>query len=68
MVEFIAHGAASGELDLDGPHRAGTIFFTTVQGIVTLVNGGLASAQELDELVELAVEQFLRGARRTTAT
>ena len=44
-------------------YRAGIVLLATVQGIATLINGGMVEAERLDELVDAAVEQFLRGNR-----
>ena len=39
------------------------MLLATVQGIATLINGGMVETERLDELVDAAVEQFLRGNR-----
>ncbi|MET8127048.1 hypothetical protein [Streptomyces sp. NPDC005231] len=43
--------------------RIGIILCATVQGITTMINSDMIDPGLLDELVEIAVEQFLRGAR-----
>jgi AcrR family transcriptional regulator len=63
MVELIVEGQASGALEAGDPERIGIILFATAQGITTMVNGGMIQASLLDELIETAVWQFLRGAR-----
>ena len=66
MVELIEEGQEHGALEPGDPERLGTILYATVQGIVTMVNGNMIDAEKLDDLVETAVEQFLRGARPRT--
>ncbi|MET8535083.1 hypothetical protein ABZV67_24960 [Streptomyces sp. NPDC005065] len=43
--------------------RIGIILCATVQGITTMINSDMIDPGLLDELVEIALEQFLRGAR-----
>lgn len=68
VFELIAEGQDAGVLEAGDLYQVGTILFATIQGIVTFVNGGLVPPEMLDELVETAVEQFLRGSRRTVST
>ncbi|TDQ46098.1 TetR/AcrR family transcriptional regulator [Actinorugispora endophytica] len=63
MVELIKEGQEHGVLERGDTERIGIILYATVQGITTMVNGGMVDAEKLDELVEAAVEHFLRGAR-----
>ena len=45
-----------------GPHEEiGLILYATINGLTTLVNSGLVDAERLDELIDTAVHQFLRG-------
>lgn len=63
MVELIKEGQRLGVLEPGDPERIGVILFATVQGITTMVNGELIHPDLLDDLIETAVRQFLRGAR-----
>jgi AcrR family transcriptional regulator len=63
MVELIVEGQDSGALEAGDPEKIGIILFATVQGITTMVNGGMVHPTLLDELIQTAVRQFLRGAR-----
>ena len=63
MRELILQGQALGELQAGEPEQFGIVLFATLQGIATLINGGVVKPELLDGLVETAVEQFLRGAR-----
>lgn len=58
---LIEQGRAEGLLAADTSEQAGIVLLATVQGIATLINGGMVEAARLDELVDAAVEQFLRG-------
>ena len=60
---LIEQGQAEGLLAAGTSSRAGIVLLATVQGIATLINGGMVEAERLDELVDAAVEQFLRGNR-----
>jgi AcrR family transcriptional regulator len=60
---LIEQGRAEGLLAADTSEQAGIVLLATVQGIATLINGGMVEAARLDELVDAAVEQFLRGNR-----
>jgi AcrR family transcriptional regulator len=63
MEELITDGQAQGELEQGDPERIGLVLFATLQGIASIINGGLVPAELLDGLVDAAVEQFLRGSR-----
>jgi AcrR family transcriptional regulator len=60
---LIEQGRAEGLLAADTSSQAGIVLLATVQGIATLINGGMVEVARLDELVDAAVEQFLRGNR-----
>ncbi|MEU8198379.1 TetR/AcrR family transcriptional regulator [Microbispora amethystogenes] len=64
MHGLIEQGQAQGVLEPGDPQRAGIVLFATLQGIATLVNGGLVAPELLDGIVETAVDQFIRGSRR----
>jgi AcrR family transcriptional regulator len=63
MNELIIQGQAQGALQSGDPERIGIILFATLQGIASMINGNIIRPALLDELVETAAEQFLRGAR-----
>src|SRR5699024_6915151 len=64
LPHLIEQGRAEGLLAADTSSEVGIVLLATVQGIATLINGGMVEAARLDELVDAAVEQFLRGNRR----
>lgn len=61
MLELIEQGQADGILEPGDPERVGLVLFATIQGIATLVTGGIVQADEADELVADATAYFLRG-------
>jgi AcrR family transcriptional regulator len=63
MLELIEQGQADGILEPGDPERVGLVLFATIQGIATLVTGGIVPADEADELVADATAYFLRGSR-----
>ena len=63
MLELIEQGQADGILEPGDPERVGLVLFATIQGIATLVTGGIVQAGEADELVADATAYFLRGSR-----
>nr|WP_281360229.1 TetR/AcrR family transcriptional regulator [Isoptericola halotolerans] len=63
MYEQIAQGQAAGELAPGDVEQLGIVLFATMQGIATLINGDMVKPELLDDLVDRAVEQFVRGAR-----
>ncbi|OLT30577.1 hypothetical protein BJF79_38550 [Actinomadura sp. CNU-125] len=63
MSGLIAEGQEQGTLRAGDPERVGLVLFATVQGIASLINGDLVDPALLDELVETAADQFVRGAR-----
>jgi AcrR family transcriptional regulator len=62
IVDLIVEGQESGALVGGAPERIGIILFATLLGITAMVNGGMVQASLLDELVDTAIRQFLRGA------
>ncbi|MEV0609899.1 TetR/AcrR family transcriptional regulator [Polymorphospora rubra] len=64
LHDLIAEGQNEGLLQPGDPQRVGIVFFATLQGIATLINGSLVAPELLDGIVETAVDQFMRGSRR----
>jgi AcrR family transcriptional regulator len=63
MNDVIVQGQQQGRLAAGDPERIGIVLFATMQGIATLINGDMVKPELLlDDLVETAVEQFVRGA------
>lgn len=62
ITELIEEGQEHGALEKGDPERIGIILYATTQGICTMVNGNMIAPELLDDLIEKAVEQFLRGA------
>jgi AcrR family transcriptional regulator len=63
ILELIDQGQADGALEPGDPERIGLVLFATIQGVATLVTGGMVDAEQLDELLADAVSHFLRGSR-----
>jgi AcrR family transcriptional regulator len=63
ILELIEQGQADGALEPGDPERIGLVLFATIQGVATLVTGGMVEAEQLDELLADAVSHFLRGSR-----
>lgn len=63
MEDLIVQGQTQGALQDGDPERIGIVLFATLQGIVSIINGRFVEPERLDEIVETAAEQFLRGAR-----
>ena len=63
MNELIVQGQRQGALQDGPPERIGIVLFATLQGIASIINGGVVTPDLLDGLVDNAVDQFLRGAR-----
>ncbi len=64
MQGLIAQGQEQGVLEPGDPEHTGIVLFATLQGIATLINGGMLAPELLDGIVATAVDQFLRGSRR----
>jgi AcrR family transcriptional regulator len=63
MLEVIEQGQAEGILEPGDPERVGLVLFATIQGIATLVTGGIVHAEDADGLVADTTAYFLRGSR-----
>lgn len=64
MLELLVRGQADGILPAGDPERVGLIHLATIQGIASLVNGGMVAPEQVDGLVEDAVAQMLSPAVR----
>src|SRR3981189_930778 len=53
--ELSERGQADGALEPGDPERIGLVLFATIQGVATLVTGGMVDAEQLDELLADAV-------------
>lgn len=60
MLGLIAQGQQEGVLEAGDPERVGLVLFATIQGIAALVTGGIVSPEQVRELIDDAVERFLR--------
>lgn len=60
---LIVEGQGQAALQAGDPERVGMVLFATVHGIASMINADILRPEQIDELVETAVEQFLRGAR-----
>lgn len=61
--DLIEEGQARGELEEGDPEDIGLIIYATVLGITSMLNSGMIEPGRLEQLVDTAVTQFLRGAR-----
>lgn len=62
LVNLIREGQDRHVLQAGSFEEIGVVLYATINGLATLVNTGLIEASRLDELIGLAVAQFLRGA------
>jgi AcrR family transcriptional regulator len=60
---LLSAGIAAGDISGEEPERAGIVVFAAMQGLAALVNGGMIPAAGLEEVVDTAVGQLLRGLR-----
>lgn len=61
LVDLIREGQERRLLRVGSVEEIGIILYATINGLATLVNNGLIDAERLEALVEIAVDQFLRG-------
>lgn len=61
LDEVIEQGRETGALDLTDRARGGIVLVASLQGIATMINGGMVEPELLEELTDQAVEQFLLG-------
>lgn len=62
IVGLIRESQVQHVLRAGPPEEIGFILYATINGIATMVNSGLVDADRLEELTDIAVDQFLRGA------
>lgn len=61
LVDLLREGQERQLLRAGSIEEIGIILYATINGLATLVNNGLVGAERLEELIEIAVGQFLRG-------
>ncbi|MBT1677558.1 TetR/AcrR family transcriptional regulator [Curtobacterium aurantiacum] len=62
LVDLIREGQAK-RLLREGPFEdVGVVLYATINGLATLVNTGAIDVERLDELTDIALDQFLTGA------
>lgn len=61
LVDLLREGQERRLLRAGPIEEIGIILYATINGLATLVNNGLIDAERLEELIEIAVDQFLRG-------
>jgi AcrR family transcriptional regulator len=62
-LALVAQGQAQGEIVAGDPERVSIVAFSALQGLASLINGGLVEEADRDELVADAVERMLLGMR-----
>ncbi|WP_016696952.1 MULTISPECIES: TetR/AcrR family transcriptional regulator [Actinoalloteichus] len=65
LNSLIVQGQDQGALEAGDPERIGIVLLATLQGLATFANGDIVEPELLDDLVEAAVDRFLRGTRPT---
>jgi AcrR family transcriptional regulator len=63
LLELIQQGQEEGALERGDPERVGLVLLATIQGIASLITGGMVQPDQLDGLVADAIAHFLRGSR-----
>jgi AcrR family transcriptional regulator len=62
VLELILRGQAERVLPPGDPERVGLVHMASLQGIASLLNGGIVHAEQVEWLVDSAVNQFLTAA------
>jgi AcrR family transcriptional regulator len=62
MLELILRGQGEGVLPSGDPERVGLVHLASIQGIASLLNGGMVRPEQVEWLVDDAVGQFLAAA------
>jgi AcrR family transcriptional regulator len=62
VLDLIHAGQAEGALEPGDPFRIGIVLLASIQGIASMVTGGLLEPELADRSVDDAVTRFLRGA------
>jgi hypothetical protein len=60
---LIAEGQAKGEVAPGDTEQVALVAFATLQGLASLVNGGMIDSATLDDVVPEAVDRLLSGLR-----
>src|SRR6266540_1654940 len=61
MAELIAEGQANGHLAGTDPEQPGMLVFATMQGLASLVNGGMLDEADIDKVVTGAIHGLMTG-------
>jgi hypothetical protein len=64
-VALIAGAQAAGELDGDDPDRVAMALLATIQGLASIITGGMIGDRSVDAVVSGTIETLLRGLRPT---
>ncbi len=65
VLELILRGQAERVLPAGDPERIGLVHLASIQGIASLLNGGMVRPEQVEPLVDDAVGQFLAAASIT---
>jgi AcrR family transcriptional regulator len=65
VLELILRGQAEGVLPAGDPERVGLVHLASIQGIASLLNGGMVRPDQVEWLIDDAVGQFLAAASVT---
>jgi AcrR family transcriptional regulator len=63
MLDLIGQGQEERILPPGEPERVGLVLFATIQGIAAMLTAGIVGEEQLEDLVEDATENFVRGCR-----
>jgi len=63
VLDVIAEAQAQAVLEPGDPEGVALVLFATMQGMATMVSGGMLEPERLDEAVQDAVARYLRGSR-----
>jgi AcrR family transcriptional regulator len=62
-LALFAQAQASGEIVGGDPERVGTVALATLQGLASLANNGMLREEDLDDVVDEAVDRLVLGLR-----
>ncbi len=63
MLDLIRQGQEERILPAGEPERVGLVLFATIQGIAAMLTAGIVGEEQLEDLVEDATVNFVRGCR-----